>query len=114
MSHRRLLGIHCIGAGATGLVHVDQAVLALDAGLDYFLGTVFNYPTLAECDKVAALDASNKLRRRSSRVRPAGHRAVLPGAIVAASWAGESRAMHPLSRRHENGGPLCGSSSAGV
>jgi NAD(P) transhydrogenase len=60
--HRRLLGIHCIGTGATELVHVGQAVLALGAGLDYFLKTVFNYPTLAECYKVAALDASNKLR----------------------------------------------------
>jgi NAD(P) transhydrogenase len=59
---RRLLGIHCIGAGATELVHIGQAVLALGGGLDYFLGTVFNYPTLAECYKVAALDASNKLR----------------------------------------------------
>ena len=60
--NRRLLGIHCIGTGATELVHVGQAVLALGAGLDYFLETVFNYPTLAECYKVAALDASNKLR----------------------------------------------------
>ena len=59
---RRLLGIHCIGTGATELVHIGQAVLALGGGLDYFLGTVFNYPTLAECYKVAALDASNKLR----------------------------------------------------
>jgi len=60
--NRRLLGIHCIGTGATELVHIGQAVLALGAGLDYFLGTVFNYPTLAECYKVAALDAANKLR----------------------------------------------------
>jgi len=59
---RRLLGIHCIGTGATELVHVGQAVLGLGGGLDYFLRTVFNYPTLAECYKVAALDASNKLR----------------------------------------------------
>jgi NAD(P) transhydrogenase len=59
---RRLLGIHCIGTGATELVHVGQAVLAFGGGLDYFLQTVFNYPTLAECYKVAALDASNKLR----------------------------------------------------
>ena len=59
---KRLLGIHCIGTGATELVHVGQAVLALGGGLDYFLGTVFNYPTLAECYKVAALDAFNKLR----------------------------------------------------
>jgi NAD(P) transhydrogenase len=58
----RLLGVHCIGTGATELVHIGQAVLGLGAGLDYFLRTVFNYPTLAECYKVAALDASNKLR----------------------------------------------------
>jgi NAD(P) transhydrogenase len=58
----RLLGVHCIGSGATELVHIGQAVLGLGGGLDYFLRTVFNYPTLAECYKVAALDASNKLR----------------------------------------------------
>jgi NAD(P) transhydrogenase len=60
--NHRLLGVHCIGTGATELVHIGQAVLGLGGGLDYFLGTVFNYPTLAECYKVAALDASNKLR----------------------------------------------------
>lgn len=58
---RHLLGVHIIGTGATELVHIGQAVLRLKGGLDYFLDTVFNYPTLAECYKVAALDASNKL-----------------------------------------------------
>ncbi len=58
---RRLLGVHIIGTGATELLHIGQAVMGLGGGLDYFLGTVFNYPTLAECYKVAALDASNKL-----------------------------------------------------
>ena len=58
----RLLAVHCIGTGATELVHIGQAVIGLGGGLDYFLRTVFNYPTLAECYKVAALDASNKLR----------------------------------------------------
>ncbi len=58
---RRLLGVHAIGTGATELIHIGQAVLALGGGLDYFLRTVFNYPTLAECYKVAALDAANKL-----------------------------------------------------
>ncbi len=58
---RRLLGAHCIGTGATELIHVGQAVLGLGGGLDYFLRTVFNYPTLAECYKVAALNAANKL-----------------------------------------------------
>ncbi|HKX46345.1 MAG TPA: FAD-dependent oxidoreductase, partial [Planctomycetota bacterium] len=45
---RRLLGAHCIGTQATELIHVGQAVLALGGGLDYFVETVFNYPTLAE------------------------------------------------------------------
>ena len=58
---RRLLGVHIIGTGATELVHIGQAVLGLGGGLDYFLDTVFNYPTLAECYKVAALNAANKL-----------------------------------------------------
>jgi NAD(P) transhydrogenase len=59
---RRLLGVHAIGTGATELIHIGQAVLGLGGGIDYFLQTVFNYPTLAECYKVAALDAFNKLR----------------------------------------------------
>jgi len=58
---RRLLGAHCMGTGATELIHIGQAVLALGGGLDYFLTTVFNYPTLAECYKVAALNAANRL-----------------------------------------------------
>jgi NAD(P) transhydrogenase len=59
---RQLLGVHCIGTQATELVHVGQAVMALGGGLDYFLKAVFNYPTLAECYKVAAYQAHNKLR----------------------------------------------------
>ncbi|MGC3975737.1 MAG: Si-specific NAD(P)(+) transhydrogenase [Nitrospira sp.] len=57
----RLLGIHAVGTGATELVHIGQAVLELRGGLPYFLRSVFNYPTLAECYKVAALNAFNKL-----------------------------------------------------
>jgi NAD(P) transhydrogenase len=58
---RQLLGVHAIGTGATELIHIGQAVLRLGGGLDYFLHTVFNYPTLAECYKVAAWDADNKM-----------------------------------------------------
>lgn len=57
---RELLGVHVIGEGATELVHIGQAVMALGGKLDYFIDTVFNYPTLAECYKVAALAALNK------------------------------------------------------
>ena len=49
-----------IGEGATELVHIGQAVIAHGGKLDYFIDTVFNYPTLAECYKVAALAALNK------------------------------------------------------
>lgn len=61
-SSRRLLAVHVIGEGATELVHIGQAVLALGGTVDYFAETVFNYPTLAECYKVAALDGLNRLR----------------------------------------------------
>lgn len=58
---RWLLDVHSIGTFAIELIHIDQAVPDLGGGLDDFLHTVFNYPTLAECDKVVALDAHNKL-----------------------------------------------------
>lgn len=57
---RELLGVHAIGEGATELVHIGQAVIAHGGKLDYFIDAVFNYPTLAECYKVAALAALNK------------------------------------------------------
>jgi NAD(P) transhydrogenase len=57
---RELLGVHIIGEGATELVHIGQAVMALGGKLDYFIAAVFNYPTLAECYKVAALAALNR------------------------------------------------------
>jgi NAD(P) transhydrogenase len=55
------LGAHIIGDGATELIHIGQAVLAFGGGIDYFINNVFNYPTLAECYKVAALSGLNKL-----------------------------------------------------
>ncbi len=56
-----LLGVHVIGEGASELVHIGQAVLNLGGSIDYFRDTVFNYPTLGEAYKVAALDGLNKL-----------------------------------------------------
>ena len=61
LEDRRLLGVHIVGEGATELVHIGQAVIALGGTLDYFIQSVFNYPTLAEAYKVAALDAWNRL-----------------------------------------------------
>lgn len=61
LQKHELLGVHIIGEGATELIHIGQAALVLNGGLDYFLNNVFNYPTLAEAYKVAALDAWNRL-----------------------------------------------------
>ena len=58
---RRLLGAHIIGEGATELIHIGQAVLNLKGTLDYFIDNTFNYPTLAEAYKIAALDAWNRM-----------------------------------------------------
>lgn len=58
---RRLLGVHILGEGAAELVHVGQAVIALGGTIDYLINSTFNYPTLAECYRIAALDAHNKL-----------------------------------------------------
>jgi NAD(P) transhydrogenase len=58
----KLLGLHIIGEGATELIHIGQAVLNTGSTIEYFRDTVFNYPTLAEAYKVAALNGLNKLR----------------------------------------------------
>jgi NAD(P) transhydrogenase len=59
---RRLLGVHLFGTGATESVHIGQAVMGCGGTVDYLVDAVFNYPTLAEAYKVAALDVTNKLR----------------------------------------------------
>ncbi len=58
---RRLLGVHAIGTGATELIHIGQAVMSAGMSIDYFVESVFNYPTLAECYKVAATDGLNRV-----------------------------------------------------
>ena len=59
---RELLGVHVFGTNATELVHIGQTVMGCGGTVDYLVDTVFNYPTLAESYKVAALDAVNKMR----------------------------------------------------
>lgn len=58
---RKVLGVHVIGENATEIIHIGQAVITLGGTLDYFRDAVFNYPTLAEAYKVAALNGLNKL-----------------------------------------------------
>jgi NAD(P) transhydrogenase len=59
---RKLLGVHIFGTQATELVHTGQAVMGCGGTIDYLVDAVFNYPTLSEAYKVAALDATNKMR----------------------------------------------------
>ena len=60
---KALLGVHIIGEGASELLHIGQAVMILGGTIDYFINTVFNYPTLAECYKAAAFNGVNKLAK---------------------------------------------------
>jgi len=63
---RKVLGVHIIGEGASELVHIGQAVMVLDGTVDYFIDAVFNYPTLAECYKVAAFNGLGRLHQYQS------------------------------------------------
>jgi NAD(P) transhydrogenase len=65
---RRLLGVHIVGEGATELIHIGQAVIELGGTIDYFIDNSFNYPTLAEAYKIAALDAWNRMPRGAAEV----------------------------------------------
>jgi NAD(P) transhydrogenase len=85
---RKLLGAHLIGGGATELVHVAQMVMLKEGGLDDFIHSVFNFPTLAECFKYAAYDGLQRLSHRE------GSTPLERMAEVAASNAGS----HPPAR----------------
>ena len=63
LTDKKLLGVHIVGEGATELIHIGQAVLNLGGTLDFFVQNTFNYPTLAEAYKIAALDAWNRMPR---------------------------------------------------
>ncbi len=68
LTTRQLLGVHIIGEGASELIHIGQAVLSFGGSVDYFIKTVFNYPTLAECYKTAAFDGINRLGSPSDTI----------------------------------------------
>jgi NAD(P) transhydrogenase len=90
---RKVLGVHIIGEGASELVHIGQAVMILDGTVDYFIDTVFNYPTLAECYKAAAFNGipgrstatSIAAARPSARRWVHAHRS-FPRALQAHVW----------------------------
>lgn len=58
---REVLGVSILGEGVAELIQIGQAVMAHKGTIDYFVDTVFNYPTLAECYKRAAFDGLNRL-----------------------------------------------------
>ena len=58
---QELLGVHIYGEEAAELLHIGQAVFSLKGKVTYFVNTVFNYPTLAECYKAAAFNGLNRL-----------------------------------------------------
>ena len=61
---RAILGVHCFGDGAAEIVHIGQAIMTQPGKgntLDYFIHTTFNYPTMAEAYRVAALNGLNRL-----------------------------------------------------
>jgi len=60
---RKVLGVHIIGEGASELIHIGQAVMIFGGTVEYFVDTVFNYPTLAECYKAAAFNGLGRLHR---------------------------------------------------
>jgi NAD(P) transhydrogenase len=60
---KEILGVHIIGEGASELLHIGQVVFVLKGSVEYFVDTVFNYPTLAECYKTAAFNGLNKLSK---------------------------------------------------
>jgi NAD(P) transhydrogenase len=66
---RTILGVHVLGTNATEVVHIGQTVMGLNGTIDYLVDAVFNYPTLAESYKVAALDARNRLTAVERMVR---------------------------------------------
>lgn len=80
LEDRRVLGVHIIGEGATELVHIGQAVINLRGTIDYFIDNSFNYPTLAEAYKVAALDAWNRMPMEAAEPKRAKARVVLKAA----------------------------------
>jgi len=84
---RRLLGIHIIGEGATELIHIGQTAMAAQMPIDYFVSSVFNYPTLAECYRVAALEGINRVDKPETPDDGADARAEadLPAPEVAAA-----------------------------
>ncbi len=80
----KILGVHILGEGASELVHIGQAVMAHEGTVEYFINSVFNYPTLAECYKTAAFDGINRLQNYQPSLTGQPAKAKSPAAAVLA------------------------------
>ena len=78
---KQVLGVHCIGELATEIIHIGQAVMNLKGTIDYFCETVFNYPTMAECYRVAAFNGLNRLGAEDA-FDPSGKTAIVSTATA--------------------------------
>ena len=77
---QRLVGASVMGEGACELIHIPAAVIQFGGSLDYFIQSVFNYPTLSDAFKYAAYDGLQRLRRRVTMAMEAHSRSSLtPG-----------------------------------
>ena len=63
--NEKLLGVHIVGEQASELIHIGQLVMNLNGNVRDLVSNVFNYPTLAECYKIAALDCIQRLKQKS-------------------------------------------------
>jgi len=93
---RHLLGVHVFGSHATELVHLGQAIMTCGGTVDHLVDTVFNYPTLSEAYKVAALDAVNKMRAVARFAAMPGMEQPAPEPVIEAP--GVERAPRQRSR----------------
>lgn len=81
----KILGVHILGEGTSELVHIAQAVMAHEGTVEYFINSVFNYPTLAECYKTAAFDGINRLHHYQSAKREKADAKILNEKVPARS-----------------------------
>ena len=95
---KHLLGVHIFGSHATELVHLGQAIMISKGTVDQLVDTVFNYPTLSEAYKVAALDAANKLRAVAQLDLPAPVLPTVPPVPMPTSPAPAAKAELPRQR----------------
>ena len=107
--------MHVFGTNATDLVHIGQAIMGCGGTVDYLVDTVFNYPTLSEAYKVAALDVTNKIRAVEAFEHRHDRRLEVPLSGANGTDGSSRRDGRPRRGRHgPRSGPAAGARSAGL